>query len=191
MSEIDAVVLAGGRSRRMGRDKALLPFGGYETLAEYQYRRLSPYFERVWLSAKSDKFPFDAPLILDEGEIYSPMIALRSILGHTAAEAVFVLGVDLPFVSIDLIQKLTALYRQSHGDIIIVESPKGFQPLCAIYKTEIEEIVVSMINADEHRMGRLYEREELEVVTLFCRQETQFHNLNEPGDLTAALKRIR
>jgi len=36
-----AIIFAGGKSSRMGRDKALLPFGGYDTLTEYQYRRLS------------------------------------------------------------------------------------------------------------------------------------------------------
>ncbi|HGZ69822.1 MAG TPA: molybdenum cofactor guanylyltransferase, partial [Nitratifractor sp.] len=75
----NAVILAGGKSSRMGSDKALLPFGGYPTLAEYQYRRLSILFENVYISTKEDKFDFEAPLILDKEKSSSPLLAAASI----------------------------------------------------------------------------------------------------------------
>ncbi|MCF6173461.1 MAG: NTP transferase domain-containing protein [Campylobacteraceae bacterium] len=64
--DICAVVLAGGKSSRMGRDKALLQFGWYDTLVEYQYRKLEAIFDKVYISSKEDKFDFDVDIIYDK-----------------------------------------------------------------------------------------------------------------------------
>ncbi|HHO65163.1 MAG TPA: molybdenum cofactor guanylyltransferase, partial [Epsilonproteobacteria bacterium] len=94
---IPAVVFSGGKSSRMQEDKALLPFGGYPTLAAYQHDRLKSMFQTVYLSGKSDKFNIDAPVLLDSSDIYSPMVGLYSVLTQIKSEA-FILSVDSPFV---------------------------------------------------------------------------------------------
>ena len=58
-----AVILAGGKSSRMKQDKALLPFGDTNSLAEFQYRRLSKIFSKVYISSKNNKFDFDVNII--------------------------------------------------------------------------------------------------------------------------------
>jgi len=70
---IPAVIFAGGKSSRMGKDKASLPFGSYDTLAEYQYQRLKKIFSDIYIGSKTDKFDFNAPLILDRYSVSSPM----------------------------------------------------------------------------------------------------------------------
>lgn len=56
------VILAGGKSSRMGRDKTLLPFGGFATLTHYGAHKFGRIFERVFVSSKFEKF--DPPLLL-------------------------------------------------------------------------------------------------------------------------------
>ena len=59
------VILAGGKSSRMGRDKTLLPFGGFATLTHYGAHKFRRIFERVFVSSKFDKFNPPLPLIKD------------------------------------------------------------------------------------------------------------------------------
>jgi len=69
--EIPCVILSGGKSSRMGEDKSLLPFSTSNTLIEYQYKRLKPYFKDIYISSKIDKFDFlqnKQSLILDENK---------------------------------------------------------------------------------------------------------------------------
>jgi len=67
MFNIPCVIFAGGKSSRMGENKALLPFAGFETLTEYQYTRLSKIFSSVYISCKDKSiFSFDANFIEDD-----------------------------------------------------------------------------------------------------------------------------
>ena len=59
------VILAGGKSSRMGRDKTLLPFGGFATLTHYGAHKFGRIFERVFVSSKFDKFNPPLPLVKD------------------------------------------------------------------------------------------------------------------------------
>jgi len=70
--DMAAVIFAGGKSSRMGSDKALLPFGGYGSLSEFQYHKLSRTFKKVYLSAKEDKFDFAMEDIHDRYEESTP-----------------------------------------------------------------------------------------------------------------------
>jgi len=73
IQHIPAIIFAGGKSSRMGRDKALLPFGGYQSLAQYQYNKLKTIFKDVYISTKKNKFDFEANLIYDTYQINSPL----------------------------------------------------------------------------------------------------------------------
>ena len=55
------VILAGGKSSRMGRDKALLPFRGFDSMTEYQIDKFKNHFKKIYISTKNrDKFHFKA-----------------------------------------------------------------------------------------------------------------------------------
>jgi molybdenum cofactor guanylyltransferase len=119
--EITCVILCGGKSSRMGEDKALLPFSSSNSLTQYQYERLKPFFKEIYLSSKINKFNFleDESLILDENkEIFSPILALNTIFNKLKKQKVFIITVDTPFVSIESISKLI---EESNGVDICVD----------------------------------------------------------------------
>jgi len=134
---LSGVVIAGGKSSRMGEDKALLPFGSYSTLSEFQYRKLESFFDKVYISTKSSKFPFNANLIFDKYTSANPLNAIISALEHTKGD-IFLLSVDIPFISIDTIKKLIQKYNECPDyQVYVAKSNNGIEPTVAIYRQSI------------------------------------------------------
>ena len=183
-----AVILAGGKSSRMQRDKALLPFGESNSLAEFQYRRLSKVFSKVYISSKNNKFDFDVEVIEDRYEEASPLVALVSIFETLEEiEEVFLLSVDAPFVSEMVID---TLYKNSCSvDVVVAQSSNGLEPLCAIYHRSCLDEAKIALEANMHGLHSLFKNLQIERVQI--EDETAFMNLNYPSEYEIAKKRWR
>ena len=180
-----AVIFAGGKSSRMGEDKALLPFGDYPTLTEFQQAKLSTFFDKVYISAKENKFDFDCMVIEDNYTENSPLVGLISIFETLKVEEVFILSVDAPFVNKETIQKLLE-HNESTLDVIVAQSPSGVQPLCGLYRKSILPLAYAQLEKDNHRLGDLLRL----ANTLFVQfnEDEPFTNLNHPEEYQQALK---
>lgn len=187
---LTCVIFAGGKSSRMGQDKSLLPFGGYASLTEYQHVRLSPLFNRTFISAKEiDKFDFDADIIPDivETGIYAPTAGFVSTFEHLDDERVFVLSVDTPFVTAEQIGELLA--NDSSGlDAVIAKTASGSHPMCGIYHRSLLTSFKRMLDDDNHRLAQLLKEAKTCFVTFD--NEDAFANLNHPHEYEAALKAL-
>ena len=183
-----AVILAGGKSSRMQQDKALLPFGGYDSLAEFQYSRLCKIFSKVYISSKKNKFDFDVDIIVDRYENSSPLVALVSIFETLEeVEEIFLLSVDAPFVDKDIIDLLYK-NRGSSNSVIVAESNSGLEPLCAIYHRSCLKEAKIALESNRHRLLSLFER--LNVKRVKIEKEDRFMNLNYPSEYKNAQKRL-
>lgn len=187
MYKMPAVIFAGGKSSRMGEDKSQLAFAGYNSLSEYQYRRLEELFEKVYLSAKSDKFDFECAIVSDNYAIHSPLAALISLFENLDISEVFILSVDAPFVDKDVIERLMREERETN-DTVIAESPNGVEPLCGIYKRSIVPEARRMLEEDQHRLTILLERVKTKKVKF--ESKAPFLNLNHPEEYQEALRRL-
>jgi len=182
-----AVVFAGGKSSRMGKDKALLPFSDHTSLAEYQYRRLSKLFDKVYISAKSDKFDFDVNIIVDCYEDSSPLVALISIFETLDVNEIFVLSVDAPFVGEEIIKKLYAEAKED-SVAIVAESNHGLEPLCGIYRRTILKKAKEALSLNRHRLVSLLN--EVGGQKIKIDDTESFMNLNHPFEYEEAMIRI-
>lgn len=187
MYRIPAVIFAGGKSSRMGEDKSQLAFAGYPSLSEYQYRRLSQLFDKVYLSAKSDKFCFECRLIEDNYAVHSPLAALVSVFEKLDVPEVFILSVDAPFVNEEVIGKLMGARSEAH-DVIVGESPHGLEPLCGIYRRSVLTEAAQMLKNGDHRLTTLLETVKTKRVKFASKEP--FLNLNRPEEYQEALKRL-
>ena len=180
-----AIIFAGGKSSRMGEDKALLPFGNYPTLTEFQQAKLNTMFDRVYISAKENKFDFDCMVIEDIYKENSPLVGIISIFETLKVEEVFILSVDAPFVNKETIQKLLD-HNQRSLDVIVAQSPSGVQPLCGLYKRSILPLAYAQLEKGNHRLGDLLNL----ANTLFLKfdEDAPFTNLNHPEEYQKALK---
>jgi molybdopterin-guanine dinucleotide biosynthesis protein A len=180
-----AVIFAGGKSSRMGKDKALLPFGSYPTLTEFQQTKLNSIFDKVYISAKENKFDFDCMVIEDKYTENSPLVGIISIFETLVAEEAFILSVDAPFVNNETIQRLLE-HNQTPLDAVVAQSPNGVQPLCGIYKRSILPLAYAQLAKGNHRLGDLLRL----ANTLFVKfdEDTPFTNLNHPHEYKKALR---
>lgn len=171
------VIIAGGKSSRMGSDKALLPFGGFKTLSEYQLHRLKPYFSSLHISAKNrEKFDFEASFIEDSTHFseHSPLVALLSILEYFKTP-VCVLSVDTPFVTPEIFEKLYENFEQS-DDAVIATSPCSSHQLCALYAPSITEKIRALLEQNEHKIRLVLNQSHTKYIAF--EQDAPFLNLN-------------
>jgi molybdopterin-guanine dinucleotide biosynthesis protein A len=179
------IIMAGGKSSRMQQDKALLPFGGFESLSQYQYQRLLPYFDAIYISSKTNKFNFPVEVIEDCYKGSSPLVALISIFETLQNKELFLLSVDAPFVTHQTIEKIyQEAKNDTSSDIIVAESTQGIEPLCAIYRSSILETAKAFLYEENHRLQALLGA--VKTRTIKIEGEREFMNLNYPMEYKEA-----
>ena len=180
------VIIAGGRSSRMGSDKSLLPFGSFKTLTQYQLDKHKSNFDSLHVSCKTkDKFDFEANFIEDTKEFdeFSPLIALYSIL-KVFDKPVCMLSVDTPFVNIEVYEKLFT-YKDDF-DAVIARSPYGSHQLCAIYSPTILPTLKQQIETNNHKIRNMLDKVKTKYVDFD--DDEIFTNLNKLEDYEKANK---
>jgi molybdopterin-guanine dinucleotide biosynthesis protein A len=129
-----AVVFCGGRSSRMGRDKALLDWHG-RPLALHVATRISPLFEHVAVSGDPARYGrFGFPCIPDRGGA-GPLAGLYASLFEARTAAVFAIACDMPFARLDAIEQLWERLRGF--DAAAPVTAHGPEPLHAFYSKRV------------------------------------------------------
>jgi molybdenum cofactor guanylyltransferase len=134
-SELTGLVIAGGKSSRMGAEKGLVQFGG-KPLILYPVQLLTQLCSNVIICANSDAYDFlGLPVVADLMPGGGPMAGIYSGLMAARTGYVLILSCDMPLIPADLLQHLIA----SHGEAkAAVAFHKGFaEPLCGIYSREL------------------------------------------------------
>ena len=168
----------------MGEDKALLPFGRYSTLSEYQYRRLQTIFQKVYISTKDpSKFPFEADFILDSSEVFAPTAGFDAIFKQLHDVRFFVLGVDMPFVDEEVVRKLIEADSED-VDVTAAVSQGQIEALCAIYHRSMEQHFERMLQEGRHKLTKLLD--EVKTTKVTFENKEPFLNLNHPREYQKA-----
>jgi molybdopterin-guanine dinucleotide biosynthesis protein A len=125
-----ALILAGGASRRMGRDKASLILDG-RSMLDLVAETMQALFPEVKLSVREPRFDARLPQILDDPACQGPLAGLLSGLEQLSASWLFVVGCDMPFVTANVVEQL-AMRRGACQAVVPVAG--GYpQPLAAFY----------------------------------------------------------
>lgn len=186
--EITCVILSGGKSSRMGEDKSLLPFSNSNTLIQYQYERLKPYFKNIFISSKIDKFDFldKKFLILDQNkDIFSPILALDTIFDKFKNQKIFIITVDTPLVTIESISKL--IENSRNHDICIAQTEKNHN-LCGVFSSHISLTIKNMIKNDIHKINYLIKNSNYKIIEF--PNNNEFININNKDEYFESLRYI-
>ncbi|MBI4209064.1 MAG: molybdenum cofactor guanylyltransferase [Deltaproteobacteria bacterium] len=183
-----AVVLAGGRSRRFGRDKAWALYEG-KTLIEIVIERLKSAHCDVILSGSDPRLKqLSFPVIEDEHPFEGPLQALKGIWEKTSNSRILLVACDMPFLSPDVIQTLWT--TDSHSDIVLLQGEEGPSPLPGVYDRTTYPFVTSLIEKGRKDLKALWNRDlAVSVVTrqLLHRLDPlgkSLWNINTPQDLS-------
>ena len=156
--DISALVLAGGRSSRMGADKSLLPIGG-RTLIEQVVEGLRPFVAEVIVSTnEKEKYAFlkEVRFVEDFRKGEGPLIGLISGLELADTPWVFVVSCDAPFVTGGFMELLAGFREQG----MLAVAPYGdgyFEPLLSLYKKEVLPFALSYLERYNKKVGGMVE----------------------------------
>ena len=152
MIDCDSYILIGGRSSRLGRDKARVDLGGRRIIKKALETGIEalPNARVTFVAANEAQFAIQA--VIADGRFIFDLIPDQGPLGglHTAlADArkpwIFVLACDYPFVAAGLIRVLADQLDEEHGAVVPEQSDGRLQPLCAFYKTDAARSIVQEI----------------------------------------------
>ena len=158
MMGISVAIMTGGRSRRMGSDKALLKCEDSRTYLERICDEMS-VFSHKYLSVNEyeDYASINEYIrVVDENDDIGPLGGLCALLSKIETEAVLILAVDMPKYTIAEATEICSRYRGE--DILIANDGTRLQPLAAIYNKRILPIVKEQIARKEYGMMKLYEK---------------------------------
>jgi len=192
--DLTAFILAGGKSTRMGTDKAFVDCAGRTLLARALELTRSVAFD-VRIVGSKEKFAAFAPVVEDVIRDCGPLGGIHAALRASSTELNVMLAVDVPFVSRAFLQYLIAQARRApEAAVVVPRGDGGWQPLCAVYHREFASVAERALLAGRNKIDRLFdevrtrviEQEELEGAGF---SSAVFRNLNTPEELEAELRR--
>jgi molybdopterin-guanine dinucleotide biosynthesis protein A len=189
MGEMTGVVLAGGKSRRMGKDKRFLDVAGRPSL-EHVCAILAPLFPEVILSLahpEPEIHPEHFRVVTDVIPDCAAMGGLYTALSGSSHSRIFVVACDMPFITALSIQRFLGLVGEC--DVGMVELTTGLQPMHAVYSKACLPAIRRMIDQKHLKIQTLATMEELNVRILKEKElggtsnhMLPFLNINTPAD---------
>jgi molybdopterin-guanine dinucleotide biosynthesis protein A len=191
MSErVGGIVLCGGRSRRMGRPKAWLPFGD-EVLLQRVVRIVSAAVSPVVVVAAPEQelpeLPAAVRIVRDPEEGRGPLAGLAAGLAalRGSVDAAYLSSCDAPFLTVEFIRGIAS---QLGDAMIAVPHAAGFpQPLAAVYRCEVLNEVDKLLGAGRSRLVDLLDRVPVRIVPENAFDPRCLCNINTPDDYAAAI----
>lgn len=182
------LVLAGGESRRMHRDKGTLDYHGM-TQAEHCHQLLSRYCSQVAVSvnaSQSERYPYnELPILVDSGTVAGPAAGLLSAWTIYPDSALLTLAVDLPLVDDLLLTQLVDNRNPECAATAWVHPDGVLEPLCAIWEPALRETLIGAVRTGSPSVRRLLEAADVEL--LEPPDPRQIASVNSEDDYRQAL----
>ena len=187
------VIQSGGESRRMGQDKALMPFLG-RPLIQRIAERLAPLADEMIVNTnKSGAYDFlGLPLFADVRPGRGALGGLYTAITSASQPLVGVVACDMPFANPSLLAFQARLIQDEAADVVIPLLPGGYEPLHAVYRRETCLAAVEWaLDNDQWKLISWFSRVKVrEISAEECRpydpQGLAFSNVNTPQELAEA-----
>jgi molybdenum cofactor guanylyltransferase len=187
-----AFILVGGKSSRMGSDKALLSLGGQSLLTQALLTS-SAVASTVRISGSKDRYAKFGDVVEDIYRDCGPLGGIHAALSATSTDLNLMLSVDMPRMTSEFLKWLLERASASPELILVPDAAGGPQPLCAVYRPGALPAVTQALQSGKYKIGRLFSKVPTRVLT---EQEivssgfsvTIFQNVNTPDEYKALVQ---
>lgn len=191
---VSSFILAGGRSSRMGEDKAFLPYEG-GTLLSHALAIARSAADEVFVVGPREKFSGYGKVIEDVYRDCGPLGGIHAALALSASDLNLVLAVDMPLVTAPFLKYLVEQAGTSDARVTVPRLADGWQPLCAVYRKDFAGHAESALKAGRYKIDALFAEVPVRSIgedemRRFAFEPRMFENLNTKEDWERALERV-
>ncbi len=192
MTNFSVVIQAGGKSSRMGQDKALSPFMGI-TLIEFILEQLEGFGdEQIIISNKPKDYKrFDMPVFQDIHPDVGALGGIYSGVFHASCEHSLILGCDMPFINLDFLKYIVGLAPNFDAVIPRLKKDEFTEPFRAIYAKTCLEPIEQSIRVGNRKVISFFDKinirfVESKEIKKYDSKGITFFNVNTLEDLKKA-----
>ena len=186
---VTGAILAGGESRRLGRDKATLLLGG-KPLAHWVAEALAPAVTELWLITNHPQthLALNLPLVTDLVPFQGPLGGLATALFYARSPWVLLTSVDAPFLSPRLAAALAAAAAKTTRPALVCRSQRNVEPFPGLYAVRLLSRLQDFFLQERRTFMAFLDPQRPkvwgpEIWRTFDPEGLSFENLNQPEDL--------
>lgn len=190
-NEITAVVLAGGRARRMGgQDKGLVEVNG-RPMVDHVLAILKPQAGAIVINANRslDRYArYGYPVVSDElSNFQGPLAGIASCMGHVATPYILTAPCDSPLLPPDLGPRLYEAFIEAQADIAVAHDGARMQPVFSLLNRELRASLFTFLSEGERKIDRWFARHKVALADFADRPDV-FLNINTPQERAVLAK---
>ena len=193
--KVTGAILAGGKSRRMGRNKALLPLGG-KPVVQRLVVQFEEMFEETMLIANDPELyqVYSSKIVPDIFPGKGPLAGLHAALNGAKNDWVFLTACDTAFVQTEVVMGMAELRKGT--DAVLAETEDGLQPLNAFYSRRCLPFIENRLRTGKFKMISFHSDVKIRIVQplelpQWDPDTRTFWNMNTPEDYEEALARFQ
>jgi len=180
---IAGVVLIGGKSSRMGKDKALLEINN-QPLYKIAVKKLLPFCNQVYLSVnknQNSENTYEYPTIIDQYESQGPIGALLSCMNEIDDSPLLVLGCDMPFLTDKEINLLLSNRNRNQICTTFYNAQSNiYEPMLSIWESHARHVLESYFKAGHLSLQKFLRQQDIHKIN--TPEESNFSNINYPEE---------
>ncbi len=190
-----SIILAGGKSSRLGQSKALQVIRG-KSLIQWVIDHLAILSTEIIIAtAHGEAIPFSSDTTIRMvADIYpgkGPLVGIYSGLIASSSSRAIVVGCDTPFLSVGLLEYMTQIC--STFDVVVPRIKKKLEPLCAVYSKSCLAPIQELLEQNELRITKLFSMVQVryieeDEINSFDPEHLSFFNINSQNNLERARK---
>src|SRR5512146_1814736 len=167
-SDVTAFILTGGRSERMGQDKASLRLPSGRTLLENALAVAGAVAGQVGIVGSREKYAgyaWAGEIVDDVFRDRGPLGGIHAALSTTTTEWNIILAVDLPGVTAALLGWILKMAREASSQVTVASVGGGLQPLCGVYRKSFRDRAEKALKDGHNKVDGSFDRASLRILT--------------------------